>query len=290
MPEPFSVYTPPRESPPPAADPAATPPAESEQGVLAILREWGDALVVAFVLAMFIRVFMLELFKIPTGSMTPTLIGGSVAMLDYNRDGLNDLVVIREIQRPLLFLHDGRRLVAQGEVHVSPADLRQWEAEGYIRQQHDRILVNKLAYWFRNPRRGEIAVFKVPRSIWTPDKPIYIKRVAGLPGERLTFDREGHLMKNGSVIEDPPFFKSHGYQTRLPDDPEFAQQKNITYRESGPGAVEIEQIRVPLGECFVLGDNTNSSRDSRYWGGVPLANLKGRAFFRYWPLGQMKFL
>ncbi|HOR28949.1 MAG TPA: S26 family signal peptidase, partial [Candidatus Sumerlaeota bacterium] len=75
MPEPFSVYTPPRESPPPAADPAATPPAESEQGVLAILREWGDALVVAFVLAMFIRVFMLELFKIPTGSMTPTLIG-----------------------------------------------------------------------------------------------------------------------------------------------------------------------------------------------------------------------
>jgi signal peptidase I len=261
-------------------------PSSSAPSIPGHLREWLDALVFAFILAMFIRVFMVELFKIPSSSMTPTLIGGLIARLDANDDGLQDLLLLRgEFVQPLLFLNDGRRLVGQGEVPLPPLD-----SAG---SEFDKILVNKMAYWFSAPRRGDIVVFKVPERLWVrdPDKSIYIKRCVGEPGDALGFDAQGHLQVGGRSVTQPDFFRTQRYRTVLPRrDENLFKRPEIRYDTLDDDLLAIERIDVPDGEIYVFGDNTHGSLDSRYWGGVPIERIKGRAFLRCWPWGQMSFL
>lgn len=257
-------------------------------GVLAVMREWGDALVIAFILAMFVRIFVVELFKIPTGSMTPTLVGDWVAEVDWDGDDLLDLVVQGHSQT-LVFINRGDRYEIDPEAEVPTAVLRQWEEEGILRPQYDRILVNKFAYWFGIPERGDVVVFKVPRIIWDPLKPIYIKRVVGLPGERISF--EGRLRVDGELVEKPDFFEHQLYinEANL-NSYGYPKLPYVGYEPGTFGADEIVRVEVPEDSIYVLGDNTRSSLDSRYWGAVPLSHLKGEAFLRYWPLDKIKLI
>lgn len=256
-------------------------------GLLPILREWADALIIAFVLAMFVRVFIVELFKIPTGSMTPTLLGDYVAEVDWNNDGLRDLVVMGS--QSLVFINRGDRYEIDRSARVTAADELAWKRDGTLKAQYDRILVNKLAYLFSEPDRGDVVVFKVPEIIWDPNKPIYIKRAVGLPGETITLD--GRLTVDGEPVEEPPFFLHQEYinQIRL-DKHNFPRQSYVQYGGDDYGDDSIVKVRVPEDGLYVLGDNTDSSLDSRYWGYVPLKNIKGRAFLRYWPINKIKII
>ena len=264
-------------------------PRSEPRSAMAVLREWLDALVIAFVLAMFIRIFLVELFKIPTGSMTPTLIGGEVVRADVNHDGREDLLLLRAHQPPLAFHNDGERLKAMGPLSTPPSrDLMRSQ----VRQQFDRILVNKFAYWFHSPDKGDIVVFKVPERIFEVDKPIYIKRCVGEPGDVLTFDPEGHLQVSGKRVLSPSFFEHQKYVLDIATNGQkFLPQPGMdVHRRQNPSHVKIDRIKVPDDNIYVFGDNTHSSLDSRYWGGVELNRLKGRAFLRYWPHNQIKFL
>ncbi|MEN6626099.1 MAG: signal peptidase I [Candidatus Sumerlaeia bacterium] len=258
---------------------AAAPAGRRPHGsILAIGREWCDAIVITIVLAMFIRLFLVELYKIPSGSMSPTLIGGQVVETDYNNDGLADLLVLGN-PSALLFLNDGQRLVARGPVVLGAEERDRYEREGAVAERDDRILVNKFAYWWSPPRRGDIVVFKVPERIWAADKAIYIKRCVGEPGDHLEIDPAGRLEANGDPVDTPPFFRTQRYVPVLPE-----PGQAVDSSDSG------RSLHVSFEEIFVFGDNTLNSRDSRYWGGVPLDHLRGRPFFRYFPLGKMKFL
>jgi signal peptidase I len=152
-------------------------------------------------------------------------------------------------------------------------------------------VVNKFAYWFDRPHRGDIVVFKVPDRIWQADKPIYVKRCVGEPADHLSFDREGHLLVNRVRLTHPGFFLTQCYVdwiSSLADN--LFKGREIDRVERTIGKLTIEGIDVPNDEIYVFGDNAYGSLDSRYWGGVPLDRLKGRAFLRYWPWNQMKFL
>ena len=178
------------------------------------IRENIEAILVAILLALLIRTFFVQAFKIPSGSMKQTL------------------------------------------------------------QIGDHILVNKFIYGikipflrnvivpFKQPKRGDIIVFKFPVD---PDKD-FIKRVIGLAGDRVE-GRDKKIYVNHKPIEDD-------FSIRM--DPQSGLQPRDNF---GP-------ITVPGNALFVMGDNRDSSYDSRFWGFVDLKVVSGKAFMIYWSWDQ----
>ena len=125
----------------------------------------------------------------------------------------------------------------------------------------DRVIANRLVYGFHEPRRGDIVVFEAPARVETAcgtGGGAFIKRIVGLPGEKLSM-RNGYVLIDGvSLVE--PYLRA-AYRGR----------------ESGDWA------RISGDSYFVLGDNRTMSCDSRRWGLVPRDNIIGRADVTYWP-------
>lgn len=206
-----------------------------------------------------LRSFLVEPFKIPSGSMIPTLLVG-------------DFILVNK------FTYGIRLPVA----NVKIMDVNQ-------------------------PRRGEVMVFRYPEN---PSLD-YIKRVVGLPGDKITY-RNKRLYINGEPVEVEPdgeynYVESglnYVYNRRLieqlgshshailvnPEMPnaqlggvrQFPYRKNCVYNDS-----EFT-CRVPAGHYFMMGDNRDSSSDSRYWGFVPDANIVGKAFLIWWNFSELK--
>ena len=127
-------------------------------------------------------------------------------------------------------------------------------------QEHDRFLLNKTAYWFHQPRRFDIIVFKPPAAAGSTIP--FVKRVIGLPGETVK-------VSNGVVyINDHPLKES------------FITGERIPNYDFGPYIIPDDQL-------IVFGDNRNDSHDSHVWGPLPLKNVEGHAWWRYWPVGRM---
>jgi signal peptidase I len=145
---------------------------------------------------------------------------------------------------------------------------------------NDRVMVNKLAYRFGEPQRGDVVVFRDPREeqieesipeavirsvleavgIRTRGDEDLIKRVVGLPGETIEV-RDNHVLVNGAPIEEP-----YLPEVFMPDEP---------------------SITVGPDEVFVMGDNRDASFDSRRFGAIPLDDLVGEAFVTIWPISHL---
>jgi signal peptidase I len=127
----------------------------------------------------------------------------------------------------------------------------------------ERIFINKFTYrfGFGSVARGDTVVFWYPQDT----SKSYIKRVIGVPGDRIRV--EGGLV----------------YVNGTPLDESYVPPEN---RDSNSWRDGEEQV-VPEGKYFVLGDHRNQSSDSRMWGYVPRENIYGKAVFVYWPLEKM---
>lgn len=153
---------------------------------------------------------------------------------------------------------------------------------------HDHIIVNKLAYGIQNPvqgkmavrwanpKRGDVLVFRYPEN----PSVFYVKRVIGIPGDRVEL-REGVILLNGEVVATEPL-QDFGGVPVLEDQDEFqifrenlGDSHLVRYKEAVNAS--FSEIVVGEGSFFVLGDNRDQSMDSRYWGMVPEKNLIGRA-------------
>lgn len=121
----------------------------------------------------------------------------------------------------------------------------------------DRILVNRLAYRFWAPNRGDIVVFAYPKD----PKRTFVKRVIALEGETVEL-RDNQVFINGRVIQEP-YLKAGDYPPYGPE-------------------------TVPANRVLVLGDNRRQSGDSRDWGLLDKSALIGKAWFIYYPLNRIK--
>jgi signal peptidase I len=142
----------------------------------------------------------------------------------------------------------------------------------------DRVLVNRLAYVFGSPQRGQIVVFTAPPKASLCGSQdagtTFVKRLIGLPGERVREDGNGFIWirrpdSRAWAKLDEPYVPA---RTRLAD-------RNFFGRS----------WRVPPGEYFMLGDNRPDSCDSRKWGSVPRSSLIGPVIFTYWPPGRLSY-
>ena len=127
------------------------------------------------------------------------------------------------------------------------------------RETGDHVLVQRFGYWFSKPRRGDIVVFRT-RGLKGTRGDFYCKRVVGLPGEKISI-KAGKLVVNGSPVSEPPIFKRIQYVH--PTEAKYLKTEN-------------DEFVVPGGHYFVLGDNSENSADSRYWGAMPEANIYGK--------------
>jgi len=183
-----------------------------------VAREWIESIIWAFILAMIIRTFVIQAFKIPTGSMRTTLIEGDLILV--NKFIYGTKIPFTDFNLPAL----------------------------------------------KQPRRGDVIVFIYPKD----PKKDFVKRLIGLSGETVQ-------IKNGTVyINDKPVLA-----------PIFNQ---IYYYNRGDFVEEARKIKVPENSFFVLGDNSASSQDSRYWGFVPRKNILGKAMLIYWPPHRIRII
>lgn len=133
------------------------------------------------------------------------------------------------------------------------------------------ILTNKISYRFGAPQRGDVIIFKAPKS--EPCAEIeceYIKRVIALPGERIKVS-SGHYYINGNLLSEP-YLASDLY--------------------TNPGSFLSDGIErtIPEGYYLPSGDNRPASRDGREFGPVPVESIVGKACLRYWPLNKISLI
>ncbi len=178
-----------------------------------VFREYAEAIIIALVFALVIRTFVVQAFKIPSGSMEPTLQIGDHILVNKFIYGL--------------------------QIPFTSVRLLPWE----------------------KPQRGDVVVFIYPVD---PSKD-FIKRVIAVEGDTVRLTNK-KLQINGVEVPDP--------HAVYKEDSSFLS--DLQKRENfGP-------VTVPKGQIFVLGDNRDRSLDSRFWGFVPVQDVRGKAFIIYW--------
>ena len=197
--------------------------------------EWVDSIVIALILAAFIRTYFVQPFKIPSGSMRMTLIEGDRLFFNKLRYGpkvLPEFLAVR----------------FRDQVHVP-----EWLAKARFPG-------------LSKPKRGDIIVFVFPED----RKRDFIKRLIAFGGETVEI-KNGKIYINDTVVDEPRI-------------------RNFYYYNYGPYGEKGIKTVVPQGYYFALGDNSNSSHDSRYWGFIPEDYVIGRAEFIFWPLSRVRTL
>jgi signal peptidase I len=214
---------------------------------------------------MSIRTFFAQPFKIPTGSMQPTLFG--VTTQDHRGDPA--FVTPGLWKRAWEFALHGA-IYRQATVEFSG----------------DHLFVDRLTYNFRRPARGEIVVFKTRGIARIATDQFYIKRLIGLPGEIITIGADRHVRVNGVRLDaSTPHFKNvYGFDTNLPPrENQYSGHILAPDFQDAQLKSSADQLKVRDKHYAVFGDNTKNSSDSRYWGDFPRENVIGRAWFVYWP-------
>lgn len=287
-----------------------------------------EILVVAIAVAMGFRAYFLQPFKIPTGSMQPTLYGihsrvqKGPTFFDRMPLKLLRFALFGEWYMEVRAKNDGEFsfrghaensidgfVYVSGVPHMVPRDAREehfrqefqldqgalvrkgallWSG---IRISGDHVFVDKVRWNFRHPQRGEIVVFNTDGIPIVPEVPQgthYIKRLVGLPGERVGI-RIPAITVNDEPIPDPRkramlANRCEGYG-ELPYQP-TGVGKLTPNPFTSPYPLQKNGDSIPLGlsQYLAFGDNTRSSLDGRYWGPIPEKNLVGPGAFVYWPV------
>jgi signal peptidase I len=281
----------------------------------AMIRENCEVLFVAIVIALGVRTYFLQPFTIPTGSMQPTLngiigyptkagppnvlkrvaellvrgrtyvevvckAGGTISgltehhILFYTYTTFDCGGMHYKVSAPIAALEHTFDVAQNREYRAGDVIAR-----GYI-NTGDHVFVDKFTYNFRAPHRGEVFVFSTldiarienySEQQGVNTSQFYIKRLVGLPSDELRVDSP-KLYVNGKIAD------SFGCQRVMSAIGAYHGYINIGYLGSPESVFDV-----PARGYFAMGDNSQNSLDSRYWGTVPQRNIMGRGLFVYWP-------
>jgi signal peptidase I len=339
----------------------------------AATRENVEVLLVALAVAMGIRTFFLQPFKIPTGSMQPTLFGvtsvpdfspffqdrfwedKSKTEAEVNEqiklqstmqiptglervkewfEGISYVRIIAPADGVIDFISPMRRFLIfniKQTISIGGVEQTMWLPPDYGesdlahraglqmgRTGHfyhkgdlvaslrvsagDHLFVDRLTYNFRKPDRGDIIVFEtagIPEEMrdryHIPADEFYIKRLVGLPGEKVQIGDDRHLIIDGQRLDaSTPHFS--GVYSFNPDKPphesQFSGHVNGTVSQEYNLSLGVPPLfpdqetvyEVPANSFMPMGDNTCNSLDSRFFGAIPENYAIGKAFFVYWPI------
>ncbi len=190
------------------------------------VKETIEAILIAVLLALFIRTFVIQAFKIPSGSMENTLLVGDHLIVSKFAYGL-------QVPLPAMIKLFGVKVP---------------------------FFSTRLVNTWGGVERGDIIVFRFPGDRYKD----YIKRTIAIPGDTVEV-RDKVVYVNGKRTEDP-----------------YAVHKGGLYGENQERANNFGPYKVPVGKVFAMGDNRERSYDSRFWGPVPIKDIKGKAFIIYW--------
>ncbi|MEM9237010.1 MAG: signal peptidase I [Verrucomicrobiota bacterium] len=314
-----------------------------------------EVIFVALVVALGLRAYVLQPFRIPTGSMQPTLngiiinqegddfkkpwIGARAASWLFSGKSYHDVIADRDkkvngVKDASFFLFTATRVYfddgtnirvpaamgatqeefrisliqnsATGEITATGKSFKKGEA--ILRGETvtgDLVLVDKISYHFRKPKRGETFVFDT-RAINTKPRAQgsmagqsggehYIKRLCGVPGDELSIDPP-YLLNHGKILQEESIqrvakaegaygegrVQGYGFATMA------ARNGHPNAPLQGPnGVLRLTADADPaMREYAALGDNTGNSLDSRFWGEVRGFNVVGPALFSLWPFGS----
>ncbi len=217
--------------------------------------EYFKSILFAVVAALILRQFVLQAFRIPTGSMKDTLQIGDFLFVNKFLYGAE----IPDRLRPLIF--------------TGP----------YIDMPWENIRLPAV----RQPRQGDIIVFEYPVE---PDKD-YIKRCVAVAGDTVQV-REGMLYVNGLMYEEnfAELAGDHACYTGALHDASCKQPRTRHQMANAHRGRNwsFGPYVVPEGTIFMMGDNRYNSQDSRYWGPLELKRIKGKAMFIYWSWDQSR--
>jgi signal peptidase I len=279
-------------------------------------RENTEVILVAIVVAVAVRSYFIQPFKIPTGSMQPTLNGiigypqtqpapnflqqvAEFFILGRNYINVVSRVddTVEQIQpRKFLFFFTWSRLICQHQqisVYCPPDqlmnDFKVAPGNSYRRGEviargavdtGDQVFVDKFTYNFMKPRRGDVFVFRTNHIFMIPQD--------AETGAPYYIKRLAGLPNDTLRIDSPLLYingalaRRYGFQRVMSAKP--------PYRGYAPGRANLrtpnETFTVPAHAYFAMGDNSYFSFDSRYWGPVPEENLVGRGLMVYWPFNR----
>jgi signal peptidase I len=160
----------------------------------------------------------------------------------------------------------------------------------------DHLFVDRLTYNFRQPKRGEIIVFKTAGIEAMPRQDqFYIKRLVGMPNEKMTIGNDHHVRINGEKLTaaTPHFEFVYSFGPIHKENHYFGHVNQETSEKLGrfvpaPYFQNEKSLPFTVGpkHYTVFGDNTLNSFDSRAWGDFPQKNVIGKSFFVYWPISN----
>ncbi len=234
-----------------------------------------SALVLGLVGGSLLLLFVIFIYAVIDAGLLARRIGRGYQIKDYNRWYVYLLFIVVGLSYPTNLASSIRENILHA--FRIPA---QSMAPGILRG--DRILLNKAVYKIKAPERGDVVVFMYPddRRLY------YIKRIVALPGDTI------EIRGNRVLINDQPLsYSKLAPGPQLNFNPGTSVQaleednhgRGYPILADGAQPVDLPKITIPHGTCFVLGDNRSQSKDSRTFGPIPLADIKGRVDYIYWP-------
>lgn len=244
--------------------------------IVGVMDRWNTTWALVVLIAAMILLFSVFIYAMTDAYRLAKRANSQYTLKEYNRWYLYLLFILVSLAYPTNLAHTIREQVVEAykipSVSMAPNILR-----------GDHVLLNKSVYKKQSPRVGDIVIFPQPNARHMN----YMKRIVALAGDTL------EIRNNVLWINDQPLDAEVTTQFKEMDghDPaagEIVEERNGAARyavwRSSRSPVNLPKIVVPNGHCFVLGDNRSESRDSRDFGPVPIADIKGRVDFIYLPV------